>query len=188
MMLALLLLLDPVMQRAYERISNMRACDRVVVFNYQAPCNASSRNANITQALQACRPTQNEPSRSSLEHRLRDQEHMWVCYLQPDSIEASTSCRGYVACTGLTGNATCAQGVRLVYYNSRSNLLLLEIGSIPQSYQPAYLGKGYHIQPCPSAEIARFDVLCNAAIDITARQVYLVHGMSAFPCLLCPAG
>ena len=37
-------------------ISNLCACGRVVVFNYQAPCNAKSRNANITQALQACWP------------------------------------------------------------------------------------------------------------------------------------
>ena len=41
---------------------------------------------------------------------------------------------------GLIGKVPCAQGVRLVYYNSRANLLLLEIGDIPHSYQPTYLG------------------------------------------------
>ena len=43
---------------------------------------------------------------------------------------------------GLSDNVLHAQGVRLVYYNSRANLLLLEVGNIPHSYQPAYLGKG----------------------------------------------
>ncbi len=41
---------------------------------------------------------------------------------------------------GLSDNVLHAQGVRLVYYNSRANLLLLEVGNIPHSYQPAYLG------------------------------------------------
>jgi hypothetical protein len=44
-------------------------------------------------------------------------------------------------CTGWVLRASCGlQGVRMVFYNSDANLLLLELPSIPPSYRPYYLG------------------------------------------------
>ncbi|KAK9836963.1 hypothetical protein WJX81_003021 [Elliptochloris bilobata] len=80
--------------------SSLRAPDDfqnwVMVFNYQAPCNTTTRNPNISETL---------------------------------------------------------QGVRLVYYNSRANLLLLEISDIPFSYQPVYMGFDSTLNFVPTAAV-----------------------------------
>lgn len=102
-------------------------CRRVTEFNYQAPCSSSGRSPNVSQTLQA-RPRTEDVQ----------EKQVTVCCI---TAFGKVTVAARTLCTGRVLRASCGlQGVRMVFYDSDANLLLLELPSIPPSYRPYYLG------------------------------------------------